>query len=319
MIAMVMALTIAVLAAGVVILIIAYARSRERIDLLYRLRLYTDDVVVRDERSIVPRLMDFVRRTATPLGQFKPIEKYDTRMRQAGLPLLGSEFATILLLSSVAVGIFTFFLTLETSYAMIATIAVLVIEDLFVGWRIYRRRNAFTNQLGDCLVTVADSLRAGFSFAQSMEVIVRDMEPPISDEFARVMRDMSAGVSLERALEDMDKRVNSTDFSLVVTAVLIQRQVGGNLATILDNISETVIERIKMKREIKSLTAQGRTTAKVLAVAPVVLLVGMYFFAKENVMFFVENEIGQIAAVLAFISEAIGLYIIHKVTNLEDA
>ena len=319
MIAMVMALTIAVLAAGVVILIIAYARSRERIDLLYRLRLYTDDVVVQDERSIVPRLMDFVRRTATPLGQFKPIEKYDTRMRQAGLPLLGSEFATILLLSSVAVGIFTFFLTLETSYAMIATIAVLVIEDLFVGWRIYRRRNAFTNQLGDCLVTVADSLRAGFSFAQSMEVIVRDMEPPISDEFARVMRDMSAGVSLERALEDMDKRVNSTDFSLVVTAVLIQRQVGGNLATILDNISETVIERIKMKREIKSLTAQGRTTAKVLAVAPVVLLVGMYFFAKENVMFFVENEIGQIAAVLAFISEAIGLYIIHKVTNLEDA
>ena len=319
MIAMVMALTIAVLAAGVVILIIAYARSRERIDLLYRLRLYTDDVVVQGERSIVPRLMDFVRRTATPLGQFKPIEKYDTRMRQAGLPLLGSEFATILLLSSVAVGIFTFFLTLETSYAMIATIAVLVIEDLFVGWRIYRRRNAFTNQLGDCLVTVADSLRAGFSFAQSMEVIVRDMEPPISDEFARVMRDMSAGVSLERALEDMDKRVNSTDFSLVVTAVLIQRQVGGNLATILDNISETVIERIKMKREIKSLTAQGRTSAKVLAVAPVVLLVGMYFFAKENVMFFVENEIGQIAAVLAFISEAIGLYIIHKVTNLEDA
>ena len=319
MIAMVMALTIAVLAAGVVILIIAYARSRERIDLLYRLRLYTDDVVVQGERSIVPRLMDFVRRTATPLGQFKPIEKYDTRMRQAGLPLLGSEFATILLLSSVAVGIFTFFLTLETSYAMIATIAVLVIEDLFVGWRIYRRRNAFTNQLGDCLVTVADSLRAGFSFAQSMEVIVRDMEPPISDEFARVMRDMSAGVSLERALEDMDKRVNSTDFSLVVTAVLIQRQVGGNLATILDNISETVIERIKMKREIKSLTAQGRTSAKVLAVAPVIILIGMYFFARDNVMFFVENDIGRIAAVLAVISEAIGLYIIHKVTNLEDA
>ncbi|MBQ9479624.1 MAG: type II secretion system F family protein [Selenomonadaceae bacterium] len=319
MIAMVMALTIAVLAASVVILIIAYARSRERIDLLYRLRLYTDDVVVKDERSIVPRLMDFVRRTATPLGQFKPIEKYDARMKQAGLPLLGSEFATILLLSSVAVGIFTFFLTLETSYAMIATIAVLVIEDVFVGWRIYRRRNAFTNQLGDCLTTVADSLRAGFSFAQSMEVIVRDMEPPISDEFARVMRDMSAGVSLERALEDMDKRVNSMDFSLVVTAVLIQRQVGGNLATILDNISETVIDRIKMKREVKTLTAQGRSTAKLLSAAPFVILVGMYFFARDNVMFFVENDIGRIAAVLAFISEAIGLYIIHKVTNLEDA
>ena len=117
----------------------------------------------------------------------------------------------------------------------------------------------------------------------------------------------------------MDKRVNSTDFSLVVTAVLIQRQVGGNLATILDNISETVIDRIKMKREVKTLTAQGRSTAKLLSAAPFVILVGMYFFARDNVMFFVENDIGQIAAVLAFISEAIGLYIIHKVTNLEDA
>ena len=319
MIAACIAAAIALLAACLIVLIIAYARSRERIDLLYRLRLYTDELVVKDERSLVPRLMDFVRRTATPLGQFKPIEKYDARMKRAGLPLLGSEFVTILLLSAIGFGTFTLFLTLETNYAMIAAIAILVIEDVFVGWRIYRRRNAFTNQLGDCLTTVADSLRAGFSFAQSIEIIVREMEPPISEEFGRVMRDMSAGVSLERALEDMDKRVDSMDFSLVVTAVLIQRQVGGNLATILDNIGETVTDRIRMKREIKTLTAQGRTTAKVLAAAPIVGIIGMYFFARDYIMFFVENDVGRIAAVFVVISESIGLYIIHKVTNLEDA
>ncbi len=314
------ALSIGLLAACLVILIISYARSRERIDLLYRLRLYyNDEPIVKSELPVFVKLMDFVRRTATPLGQFEPIEKYNIRMRQAGLPLLGSEFAAIILISAAATGIFTFFLTLNTNYAMIAAIGIAVVEDVLVGLRIRRRRNAFVNQLGDCLATVADSMRAGFSFTQSMEVIVRDMEPPISDEFARVMRDLSAGVSLERALEDMDKRVNSTDFSLVVTAVLIQRQVGGNLASILDTISMTVTERIKMKREVKSLTAQGRSTAKAVAVMPFLVMIGMYFFAPENLTFFFENDIGQIAGVVAVVSEIIGLYIINRITNLEDA
>lgn len=317
--AFLIALLIGMLAACLMILIVAYARSGERIDLLYRLRLYTDAVVLKKDQPLAIKFMRFVRHTATPFGQFKPIEKYDARMKQAGLPLLGSEFFTILLISSIAAGVFTFLLTLETHYAIIAAVGSVLLEEIFVGWRIYRRRNAFTNQLGDCLATVADSMRAGFSFTQSMEVIVRDMEPPISEEFARVMRDISAGVSLERALEDMNRRVASTDFDLVVTAVLIQRQVGGNLATILDTISETVTERIKMKREVKALTAQGRSTAKAVAALPILGVAGMYFFAKDYFMFFIDNEIGRIAGVVALVSELIGLYIIYRITNLEDA
>ncbi len=313
------ALLLGILAAVLMVLLVAYARSRERIDLLYRLRMYcTEEIVVKNELPVISRIMDFVRRTATPLGRFKPIELYGIRMRRAGLPILGSEFAAILLISALAMGVFTFFLTLDETYAIITAIAIVIIEDVMVALRIRRRRSAFVNQLGDCLATVADSMRAGFSFTQSMEVIVRDMEPPISDEFARVMRDLSAGVSLERALEDMDRRVNSMEFSLVVTAVLIQRQVGGNLASILDTISETVVEHIKMQRELKTLTAQGRATAKTLAALPFVCLAGMYFFARENLMFFIENDIGRIAGVLAVISEAIGLYLVNRITNLED-
>lgn len=312
------ALLFGMLAACLFILIVAYARGRERIDLLHRLRFYySDEVVVVNELPVISKIMDFVRRTAAPLGQFKPIEKYGMRMRRAGLPLLGSEFAAILLISATVAGVFTFFLTLDETYAVIAATATLVIEDSIVAWRIYRRRDAFTNQLGDCLTTVADSLRAGFSFTQSMEVVVRDMEPPISDEFARVMRDISAGVSLERALEDMDRRVDSPDFNLVVTAVLIQRQVGGNLATILDTISETVNERIKMKREIKTLTAQGRTTAKTMAALPFMAMVVMYFFAPDNFTFFIENDIGRMVGIAALISEAIGLYLINRLTDIE--
>ena len=317
--AFLIALLIGLAAALLMILIVAYARSGERIDLLYRLRLYTDKPILKRDQPIALKLMRFVRRTATPFGQLKPIEKYDARMKQAGLPLLGSEFVTILLLSAIVAGVFTFLLTLQTHYAIILSVTIVVAEEMFIGWRIYRRRNAFVGQLSDCLATVADSMRAGFSFTQSMEVIVRDMEPPISEEFARVMRDISAGVSLERALEDMNRRVDSADFDLVVTAVLIQRQVGGNLATILDAISETVNERIKLKREIKALTAQGRSTAKAVAALPVLGVVCMYFFAKDYFMFFVDNEIGRIAGVVALVSELLGLYVIYRITNPEDA
>ncbi|HCB93182.1 MAG TPA: secretion system protein F, partial [Selenomonas sp.] len=109
---------------------------------------------------------------------------------------------------------------------------------------------------GDCLTTIANALRAGYSFPQSVEVVSREMEPPISDEFAQVSREVSMGVPLESALEAMGRRVGSMDLDLVITAVLIQREVGGNLAQILDNIGDTIQERIRMKREIFALTAQ---------------------------------------------------------------
>ena len=309
-------LIVALLAAVIVILIVSYARSGERVNLLKRLSIYTDVTEIKTE-FISEKFMAFVKRIAEPLASIRSAEEYDKRMRKAGLPILGAEFMVIMLISGAVVGAIVMLLTLEIKYALMAAVATMLIEDFIVILKIRRRKAAFTEQLGDCLNTLADALRAGFSFPQAMEIVSREMEPPISDEFKRVLRDMSTGVQLERAIEDMDKRVESHDFGLIVTAVIVQRQVGGNLAQILENISNTVQERIRMKREAKTLTAQGRSTAKIISAMPFVMVGVIYFFMPEHLDFFREDPIGRMAAVGALISEIVGIIAINKIVDID--
>ena len=183
--------------------------------------------------------------------------------------------------------------------------------------RINRRLKAFTEQLGDCLTTVANALRAGYSFQQAMDVVAREMEPPMSTEFERVATDIAMGVTLEEALEQMNKRVGSPDFDLVVTAVLIQREIGGNLAQILDTISDTINERIRMKREISALTAQGRFSAWVLIILPFVVAAFCWVFNHDQMLIFVNEESGHIALAVALFMEFLGFVVIQKIVDIE--
>ena len=160
-------------------------------------------------------------------------------------------------------------------------------------------------------------MRAGYSFQQAMDVVASEMEPPMSTEFARVTADVTMGVNLETALEQMNRRVNSSDFELVVTAVLIQREVGGNLALILDTISDTINERIRMKREINALTAQGRFSAWVLLILPFVVAAFCYVFNNEQFMMLFEEETGRIAVVVAIVLEILGFFVIQKIVDIE--
>jgi tight adherence protein B len=188
---------------------------------------------------------------------------------------------------------------------------------IFVAWRAYRRRNAFTEQLGDCLTTIANALRAGYSFPQAVEVVAKEMEPPISDEFAQVSREVSMGVPLEAALEAMGRRVGSADLDLMITSVLIQREVGGNLAQILDNIGDTIQERIRMKREIFALTAQGRLSAWVLIVLPFVMALFMYIFKPEHIMVLIDDPLGRTAMFVSLFLEVIGYIVIQKIVHID--
>ncbi len=167
------------------------------------------------------------------------------------------------------------------------------------------------------LTMTSNALRAGFSFMQAVEMISREMDDPIGGEFAEVMREMRLGASLEKALESMSKRVQSKDFELVVTAVLIQRQVGGNLAQILDTISETVEERIRMRREVKSLTAQGRASGVVLAAIPPALAAILSLVNPDYLQPLLTENLGRIAAAGAIVMEIIGFYVINRIVSIE--
>lgn len=243
--------------------------------------------------------------------------RMDLMMVRAGLPLLGSEFLAISAGLSLLVFVIFALATLNPVTGLLAVLLFLAADFVFVQRRIAKRLNNFQRQLADCLSLVANSLRAGFSFLQTMEIISREMEPPMSTEFSRVMGDTSLGKSLDEALHDMDERVGSADFSLVVTAVLIQQQVGGNLATILDTIRSTITERIRLRREIGTLTAQGKASGMVLTVIPIAMALFLYLTAPDYITPLFTTTIGRMFIAGAALLVIIGFMIIRKIVNIK--
>ncbi len=303
---------------------IEYTR-RNRSVLRQRMRYYADGMYGPAPASELPhrqkksdeKFMGFVKEAGKRLAKIRRAENLDLKMQQAGLPILGSEFLVIAALGGLLAGVVVFLLTMKPLVAVIVAIVAMVGEWVYILYRIDKRRKEFVNQLGDCLTTVANAMRAGFSFLQAMELVSKEMEPPVSEEFARTIRDMNVGTRLEKALEDMDVRVGCSEFSLVVTAVLIQHQVGGNLAQILDSISNTINERIRMRREVLALTAQGRASGWVLAVLPLALAAILSILNPSYLTPLLEDQIGRVAIGVALVLELIGFFVIHRIVDIE--
>jgi tight adherence protein B len=169
---------------------------------------------------------------------------------------------------------------------------IILLVGAFVGFMLPRfwlgrrksgRMNAFNKQLPDTITLIANALRAGSSFLQAIELVVRESHPPISTEFGRVIREVNLGLSFDVALENMVRRVKSDDLELMATAIAIQHTVGGNLAEILDSIAFTIRERVRIKGEIRTLTAQQRMSGYVVGFLPIGLA-GFLFIAAPKFM-----------------------------------
>lgn len=304
----------------ILILLLEY-RSRNRRALARRMRYYAGDMDTqekpKEKKPLAERFRNLLRSGGKLLSNIRHARGLDLKMQKAGIPLLGTEFL-VLLGSSMGVAFFVGFLVSKRWHVgVLAALGVAMAEWAYILLRIDRREASFTNQLGDCLMMVANAMRAGFSFLQAMDLISKEMEPPMSDEFKHVMRDISLGASVERALDDMDKRVNSPDFSLVVTAVLIQQQVGGDLAHILDTISETIQDRIRMRREVRTLTAQGRMSGWVLAALPIVTGLLISSISPGYMDPLLSNRLGHMAIAAAVVLEIIGFIVIQRIVNID--
>ena len=296
-------------------------RSRNRQALARRMRYYAGEMDVQEKpkarKTLAERFRELLRSGGKLLSNIRHARGLDFKMQQAGIPLLGTEFLILLGISMAVAFVVGSFVSSRLHVGVLAALGVAMAEWAYVLFRIDRREAAFTNQLGDCLMMVANAMRAGFSFLQTMDLISKEMEPPMSEEFKHVMRDINLGASVERALDDMDKRVNSPDFSLVVTAVLIQQQVGGDLAHILDTISETIQDRIRMRREVRTLTAQGRMSGWVLAALPIVtgLLISSISPGYMDPLF--NDRWGHIAIAIAAVMEIVGFFVIQRIVDID--
>ena len=321
-----LALVVALLTFGLLMMLIRI-RMRQHTDLVNRMEYFSGAAMrlrqqeLRGQRAkIVAKdgIRNFVQRAGAWLEHIQHRgNSLDFKMQQADWPLLGSEFEVIIGLIGGLCAAITLAATLEPLWALIAFAGGVILGLMFLNIYIKRRQKAFTNQLGDMLTMVANALRAGFSFMQAFELIAREMDAPIGREVQKVVNEVNIGVDLETALDNMQKRVNSPDFELVVTAVLIQRQVGGNLAQILDTISETINERIRMRREVMALTAQGRASGIVLAVLPLAIAGILSVVNPQYLQPLFNEPLGRMAIVAAAILEIVGYMVIRKIVDIK--
>ena len=188
---------------------------------------------------------------------------------------------------------------------------------MWVGRRIGSRLNAFNKQLPDTITLLSNSLRAGSSFLQSIELVSRESPAPMGPEMGRVVREVNLGLSMEEALSNLVRRIKSDDLDLMVTAIGVQQQVGGNLAEILDTIAFTIRERVRIKGEIRTLTAQGRYSGYLVAFLPIAIMVTLNFINPEFMQPLFTELIGQILLVCGAIMMLIGFFAIQKITDIK--
>ncbi len=188
---------------------------------------------------------------------------------------------------------------------------------IFIKIKKENRRKAFEAQLGDTLIMMCNGLKSGFSFQQTMENVASDMPAPIGMEFGRVCNEIRYGATMEEALNNMADRVKSPDLMLVVSAVLIQRTTGGNLSEILSTISETIRDRIKIKGEISSITAQGRMSGIIIGSLPIGIAAILMVVNPDYMSTFFTTTAGNIMLSVSVIMEILGFLAIRKVVSIE--
>jgi tight adherence protein B len=253
-------------------------------------------------------------------------EGIKSRIAKADAKLRVSEYIAIQVMAALAVGAAIYFIFGNNLiFATLGGIVGLFLPRMYLSFAAKRRLRAFENQLSDTLNLWVNALRSGYSVLQAMEAIATELPPPVSVEFERVVQEVRLGLTVPAALGNMLRRVPSDDLDLVITAVNIQREVGGNLAEVLDTISFTIRERVRIKGEIRTLTAQGRLSGWIISLLPIglalVLLMinpsymGQLFANAPPFLFGI--PCGWIVIGVGLVMMTIGIIIIQKIVDIE--
>jgi len=240
-----------------------------------------------------------------------------TDLARADLKLRVPEFLGLTVACAVAFLLLGRLLLGSPLLAMVAGVFGFFVPRFYVGMRKGKRLNAFNDQLGDTITLLANSLRSGYSIVQSMETVANQLPNPMAGEFHRVTQEIALGLHYEQALNNMLRRMPSDDLDLMITAINIQGKVGGNLAEILDTIGHTIRERVRIKGEIRVLTAQQMISGYVLSFLPIGLGLVLYMINKSYMSQLFSDPCGWIMVGVAAIMIVIGFLIIRKIVNIE--
>ena len=235
----------------------------------------------------------------------------------AGIALRAEEFITIWVITGAILPAIALFLGAPMSLSIGLVIVGAAAPIGYVTLQKNRRLSQFGKQLSDAMTVICNALRAGQSFQTAMKNVGEEMEEPISREFLRVFRETQLGMPLETSLTRLVQRTKNPDLDLMCSAVIIQRQIGGNLAVILENISDTINQRIRMRGEVKTLTSAGRLSGMIIGGLPIFILVLLMFINPGYVDMFFTTQSGRIMLIVSVVLETIGFLLVRKIINIK--
>ncbi|QGU00108.1 Flp pilus assembly protein TadB [Candidatus Syntrophocurvum alkaliphilum] len=271
------------------------------------------------KKSPEPRvlLLALLERVSKLFAARSYTQNIQVELMRAGIPLRGEEYLTICLILIFVIPLLILLITANFWFAFSLFLIGLFIPKVYLNYKKNARIQKINQQLGDALIIMSNALRAGFGFQQAMDSARKELPDPISVEFNWTLREMDLGVSYEESLQNMDKRVQSDDLNMVVTGILIQRQVGGNLAEVLDNIAATIRERARIKGEVQVLTAQGRLSGIIIGLIPVALILAMLSINPDYLMVLVTDPRGLVIIGAAAFFQVVGIIMIRKMIDIE--
>lgn len=235
----------------------------------------------------------------------------------SGIAMRIEEFVMIWISLVFFPSIFVYIFGGSTLVCVCIAFVMALLPPLYIKTKRQKRLALFGVQLGDALPLIANGLRAGFSFEQALGSVAKDMPDPISQEVSKACRELAMGVPLEKVLTSLTERTENKDLQLLTSAVLIQRKVGGNLADILETISATIQERIRMKNRIKTLTAQGKYSGYLIGAVPAFLYVAFSIISPSYMSVMYTTTYGYILTFVAITLEIVAFIIIKKMITLE--
>ncbi len=307
---------------------VSLAFGRRRAILAERLETYAS---IEEEAAVATeaetRQLSGLQRVLNVVLGRSYMQKLEEALAQADIPMRPAEYVLgRLVLAGVGFIVGAYGLGYLHSGLFFAVVGYLL-PGLIVRVHQNRRRAKFVAQLADALMLLTNSLRSGYGFLKGLELISKEMSDPISKELNRMLREINLGATVEQAMLNLGRRINSQDLDIVISAYLIQKDVGGNLTEIMEKVAETIRERLRIQGDIRVLTAQGRLSGAIVGLLPLAVAGAIVFLGGGSYfqpmlgppmqrILGLELPVGILLLVGAFLFQIIGVYLIYKIINI---
>lgn len=303
----------------VVGIFITFFNKEKTID---KLKYYDDDYQLKEKledhkknnNSILKELSNFISNTKL---NGKKNNKLEMELIRADMPITVEELLVIKIILGGVLALIGGSISKSIIQGILIFVLIWNIPRFIITSKKKKRINEFNSQINEGLMIISNGLKAGYSFLQAVASTSEETKDPFSKEFKKLFKEMSLGISEEDALRNLQLRMVSDDLKLITNAILIQKNIGGNLSEILDNIAGTIRERQKIQDELRTLTAQGKMSGLIVMLLPIVLGLVIYVMNKEYMMLLFSNVLGIAMISFSVINQIIGVFLIKKIIHIE--